>query len=286
MKFKTVFFPLLLVCLLLLAVSLSRSAAFDAAHAARTLQNTLDSTCANTEGLSPAARQQALVFHQQAQLALLDDAKQILAQSGEFLILRDGNTTQIAMLAELTESERNTLYAMACKDEVVAQRILQHAAAFEYEAYPYGSIVYPQSMYGIGESVSVTKPLTLYTKPLDDGLLSASLHPNGGEAIETTAWLPYLRAEAPNNDRFAELLSGAKLKDNLFTREQLQLCEAPEGIGARYLAVYQSSHPLGDFLTTYWGDLLIGLFLSAFVSAALSLGICKLIDLRLKKRTA
>ncbi len=283
MKFKTVFIPVLIVCLLLLAVSLYRSASFDDAHAERTLENTLSSTYANTEGLSLAERQQAMVFHQQAQLALLDDAKQILAQSGEFLVLRDRSTPKMIMLPDLSEKERSTIYNRACKDEDEAMQMLERATAFEYEAYPYGSIVYPQSVYGVESSVAVEKELIVYASPLESGLYSGSMQFTNDEIFELSAWVPYLRSSEPDTERFAELLGGAEPVNNLFTREQFQLRQAPEGLGAQYLAVYRVSHPLSDFWAAHWGDFLIGLFLSVCVSAALSLGICSICD-RLRKK--
>ena len=94
---------------------------------------------------------------------------------------------------------------------------------------------------------------------------------NGGEALETSSWVPYLRNEPLNDARLQELLNGEKPKHSLFTTESLAYFPAPEGLEAAQVVVYRIDQPLADFIKSQGSDIVIGFFVFAVISAALAL---------------
>ncbi len=245
-------------------------------HAAQTLHNTLESTWANVAPLPTAARQASAVFHTEATVALLDTKGNILAETAEFLVLRDAKEVQIALLPELSDQQRAHLITAASDDPEVTAERLAHASAIQYDLYPYGDTVYLRStFFNAREARSVSVPIQLWTQG-EGALLRASLTDNGGTPLETNAWVPYLRSEPADTARLQALLNGAKPKHSFFTREYLERIPAPEDLEAAQVAVYRADHPLADFFQNQGWDLMIGVLFSAVAAAALALLLSKL----------
>lgn len=264
--FRRCFFLFWLLCIVLMGVRLVTLSHEDAQRRTEQLLQSGLQSAAHTRQMSVAARQTAATFHTEATVALLDETGTVVAQTQEFLLLRD-TVPRLALLSDLTVEERTWLRTTAAA--ALSEVDLSRAAAFVVE-YPYGDVVNTTVESGRAASMPVTTPVSLQLEPTAAADVWQAKLSTDGSAYEL--WLPYLRdGEAENMERLCELARGAQPQTSLFRWEHFQLQPAPEGLGAASLAAYQLSHPLWDTLRGEGWMLLVYPLLATFCSAALAL---------------
>lgn len=229
---------------------------------ARLRQDMLDSyqECCT---LTTAAVRTAVTFHTEALVAALDEQGGVLAQTQEFLLLRDENnrgTPYLALLPGLTDAQRSTLRSLATQAD---------------GSYPYGSVVYPDPRSKHPDSQTVGQTIFLSLQPTGrdgewDMLLAAP--DDRGEAWQS--WLPYLRQNTalPDLARLVELVQGDAPAMSLLRYEHfVSQSPAPRYVQADVLAGYYVTCPLTDWLSLMWRRCLIWLGALALGSAAAAL---------------
>lgn len=292
---KRAFLRVILVVLVLSATlmgwELVRAAQWQTEQVSERLLDSFAGSSENTSDMSQSAQQIAAVFHTSAQAMLLDAAGEPVMQTQEFLLLRDLNSSpSLAVLNELSETDRAALRSAASKDEAKSRRILALASAFRYESYLYGDVVYPHTMLHAQESQAVSVPiaLKLQSTATDDiveaELLAAESSELPAGAQQSSMWLPYLREKPVDTTRLLELIDGAEPKQSLLYWEHFQTMSVPESLGASQLAAYTATHPLWDAICASVGDLAIWLVCTLVLAAVLALGLDRLVHRYRKNR--
>lgn len=242
----------------------------------RRMMDSFECSFENCRDMSPKAQWIAASFHTEYQAVLFDATGKLVAETQEFLLLRDGGP-KIFLLPNLTDSERSLLRKLASKDEAEARRRLALASAIDYEGYIYEDTVYPTTLYNIQSSESVQKPLALTeNQVLTTDVLAGHLCMDGDGTLTADRWLPYLRETPVETERLMGLLAGAAPVRNFFKWEHFQTTT----LGTDTLAVYTVTHPLWDVLSSSFGTLAVWFVCTAIGSAVIALGV----DAMLKKR--
>ena len=226
--------------------------------------------------MTTAAVRTAVTFHTEALVLALDEQGGVLAQTQEFLLLRDvsnRNTPYLALLPGLTEAQRSALHALAARPD---------------GSYPYGSVVYPDPRSKHPDSQACGQPLRLLLQSTgrdsECDLLLAAPDDDGEEWCD---WLPYLRSRAalPDEGRLMELVGGASPTRLLLRYEHfVSFSPAPRSVCAAVLAGYYVTCPLADWLSQSWGSCLLWLGTLALGSAAVALLAAQIAGFRQKKR--